>query len=468
MLYFRKILLLGAAGGLVVAALLGFVVAMTWWGSEYLDRVSAHAALQQRLQLLHGRLVEGAARQDIAADLRDLAARQPLRGDSAAGLVSAADLLEQDGAGTLAAARDLTAEVLAREATIHQQLVAALGAGQRRALDGALALAIVLPVLLGLSLLYLLRRVLAPLRDLGNLLGLMARKDYHVVEIASVDPLVQPLFEKYNRMVKRMHDVEQGHLKREDSLRQEVDQATKALVQQQAAMSRSERLAAVGEFSARLGHELRNPLSGVLMALTNLRAEIDSQDQDERLGLAIAELERIANLLSTVVDGARQAPERPQRFYLASVVDEVAGLLRYQLEDHVALETDVPADLWCRMPEGGLRHALFNLVLNSAHALGERPGRVCISARQEEDAVAISVSDDGPGFPEDLLATGVHDFGTWRHDGSGLGLATVRRYAFACFGRLKLTNLPEGGARVTLLLPLEESGGKARAAERGQ
>jgi signal transduction histidine kinase len=316
-----------------------------------------------------------------------------------------------------------------------------------------LALALLLPAL-GLALiLFLHRRVLGPVSDLSGFLALLARREYAVAATDSVDPLVRPLYERYNRTVKRMHDVDQGHQKREDSLRQQVDQATRALFQQQAAMARTERLAAVGEVSARLGHELRNPLSGVLMAISNLREEIDSEDQDRRLGLAIAELERISHLLTRVVEESRQVPERPRPLELRTVVDEVVSLAQHQVDDSVRLETAVPQGLVWTLPEAGFRHALLNLVLNAAQALHECGGRVRIEAGVQGGELAVVVSDDGPGFPDVLLSAGVHEFGSWRSGGTGLGLATVRRFAFANSGRLQLANRPQGGARATLLLP---------------
>jgi signal transduction histidine kinase len=190
------------------------------------------------------------------------------------------------------------------------------------------------------------------------------------------------------------------------------------------------------------------------MALNNLRQEIDSDDQDQRLGLAIGELERISHLLTRVVEESRQQPERPRRLRLYQVIGELAGLARYQLDERIDLQTEVSRDLECYLPESGLRHALLNLVLNSAQAMHGRSGTVHISAAREDGELVVSVNDDGPGFPQELLSAGVHEFGSWRAGGTGLGLATVRRFAFANSGRLELSNPPEGGACAILRLPV--------------
>ena len=451
---YRTLLLLVGGGGLLIAVLLLFVLEMSWSSGERLGSLASHMDFLDSLERVQEPLSDPLRRAEAVARLQALAhSPQPLSADTQGLLESLATRLANPAraAGDIAGQR-LDA-ILASERGAHAGLLQGLRADNRRTFQALLALALLLPAL-GLALvLFLNRRVLGPVSDLSGFLALLARREYAVAATDSVDPLVRPLYERYNRTVKRMHDVDQGHQKREDNLRQQVDQATRALFQQQAAMARTERLAAVGEVSARLGHELRNPLSGVLMAISNLREEIDSEDQARRLGLAIAELERISHLLTRVVEESRQVPERPRPLPLRTVVDEVVSLAQHQVDDRVRLETAVPQDLVWTLPEAGFRHALLNLVLNAAQALQESGGTVRVEAGMEGGELAVIVSDDGPGFPDALLSAGVHEFGSWRSGGTGLGLATVRRFAFANSGRLQLGNRPQGGARATLLLP---------------
>ena len=450
-LLYRTILLLVGGGGVLIALLLVFVLTLSWTNAERLRPLAEHQDFQQALEDLRTQLGEQGERANVAAGLRDLSASPAaLAPDTAATLQQAADQLAAQVAVNTVSYR--LAAVLARERGAHRALIERLRDDNRREFHAVLALAVMLPVLSVALLVFFHRRVLSPVNDLSGFLALLARKDYVVADTENVDPLVRPLYEKYNRMVKRIHDVDTGHQKREDTLRQHVDQASRAFFQQQAAISRIERLAAVGGVAARLGHELRNPLSGVLMALSNLRDEIDSADQDERLALAIAELERIGHLLTRVVEESRQLPERPHLLQLGVVIEELATLARYQLDDAINLVVDVPEDIECTLPETGFRHALLNLVLNASQAMRGRSGTVTISARRRGDELVVSVSDDGPGFPQELLSAGVHEFGSWRHGGTGLGLATVRRFAFANVGRLELSNLPQGGACATLVL----------------
>jgi len=317
-------------------------------------------------------------------------------------------------------------------------------------------LAVVIPVATLAFLVFFRRRILVPLNDLGYLIGLLSRKDYASAMTDDVDPLMAPLFLKYNRMVKRMRDLDLGHTKREQALQQDVEKATRALVAQQLALARAERMAVVGDLSARLAHDLRNPLSGVLMALTNLRDEVVSAEHNERLEMVVRELERVARLLNNLVEESRQVPERPERLQLNRVIEDLIKLLRYQLDQRIAVKAHVPEEIYCRLPEGGLRHVLLNLVTNAAQAMGNGPGTIEITASVTDGRVELAISDDGPGFPDELLEAGVHEYGTWRKGGTGLGLATARRFVSAHGSRLELKNREKGGAVAVLILPVED------------
>lgn len=323
----------------------------------------------------------------------------------------------------------------------------------------AMGLAIFL-VLATLPLLVLLRnRVLFPLHNLGYLMRLLARQDYSSAPTASVDPMLRPLFENYNHMVNRLMELETEHSTRERSLRDEVRAATRLLLQQQRRLARSERLAAVGEVSASVAHELRNPLAGAQMALTNLRRDLTDADAIERIDLILGELKRITQQLNDLLRQAAQEPEPAVELKLRDTVEQLLTLLSHQIGDRLQLRNEVPQDLRCRLPEGALRQALVNLIQNAAQVIGEQEGTITVSATQTGDRIILSVCDNGPGFPDELLKSGVRAFASFRPGGTGLGLATVRRFARDLGGDIELRNLEQGGACVNLNLAAKESNG---------
>jgi len=471
---YRTVVLLSVGWILVTGILLAFVVTTSWLGTRWLEQVSQHVTFTVELEAAEDALARASQTRESrhiaqhAETLADLASsRAQISRESADRLKSAAAILKRDVFGEAGAdATEMNSAVSEALSLVRQALRLEIVAGREafdelsensdRQLVTVTILALIIPAATLVVLLLFRRRVLRPLRDLQNLIGRLSRKDYDAAITDDVDPLMAPLFDTYNRMVKRMRDLDEGHAKREDVLQADVEKAGRALFQQQRALARADRLAALGELTARLAHDLRNPLSGVLMALTNMRDEVDSAEHSDRLTTAIEELERIARTLTNIVNESRIVPERPQRLQISGVVDELVKLLRYQLSSNVTLTTDVPEDIYCRLPDVGFRHVLLNMVSNAAQAIGERPGTIEIAAALTEGHAELVISDDGPGFPEELMEAGVHEYGSWRKGGTGLGLATARRFAREHGSRLELKNKPDGGATVILRLPVED------------
>ncbi|MFO1431001.1 MAG: ATP-binding protein [Candidatus Competibacteraceae bacterium] len=348
--------------------------------------------------------------------------------------------------------RELNA-VIAAEIAAHDRLLARVERDNQAEFRIAVLAIIAFPVLLAVILYLLRNRILVPLRNLGTFMNLLAQRDYSRAPTAGVDPLLAPLFEHYNRLVTRLMQLEQEHQVRQQSLENEVRMAARTLLEHQRDLANAERLAAVGEVAAGVAHELRNPLAGVQMALSNLRRQLSDPEQSSRLDAALKELKRTSQLLNTMLDQSRQAPEPMMTIELARNVEELLALVRYQIPAHIQLRQEIPTGLSCRLPQGRLHQALLNLIVNAAQSIGEQPGTITIGAAREQDKLRIQVSDDGPGLPAELIRSGVRAFATWRESGTGLGLAMVRRFARDLGGELKLSNQVPHGACITLLFP---------------
>lgn len=141
---------------------------------------------------------------------------------------------------------------------------------------------------------------------------------------------------------------------------------------------------------------------------------------------------------------------------LLAVVGNVGARFR---ETRLAADPIDPAALRAGMRGGALslRRVLHNLVLNACEGNGQqRASTVRISVQRDSSggAVAIAVTDDGPGFSPQLLARPIEGFATSKRDGTGLGLYTTERLVRASGGTLERANEAQGGARVLVTLPL--------------
>lgn len=467
-------------GGLLMLVLVIQLV-LSWLAHVQLEPVSSHLAQMHRLQMLNfemqrellekldnaGMLTATERKQmhDEIGSILDLQAH--LSDDTPQALAGARDVLADTGIEprqALIAALSRLRGVIDRETAEHKRLIADVTRSTAVELEIGVAALLVFPACAILLIYLLRRRILEPLNHLGFLMTLLGRKNYAPASVAGIDPMLRPLTEHYNTMVTRLAELEAEHARREQDLQAQVENATRVLLEQQRRLGNTERLAAVGEMMARIAHELRNPLAGVKLACTNLRQElgqpVDPAEYGERIDVVAGEIDRIIALLNSLLDQSRHKPEALRDVALARAVAELVALARYQIPSRITIEQVIPHALVCQLPDALFRQALLNLLLNACQALGDAAGRIAITADVADGLLRLAICDDGPGFPDDLLASGIRAFVTHRAGGTGLGLSMVQRFARAYGGSLALSNRDPHGACVTLELPCD---GKAHA-----
>lgn len=314
------------------------------------------------------------------------------------------------------------------------------------------ALATFVLILLG-AMFFLHYRILHPLNDLRQLLERLTDENYTPITIDHLDPLLFPVFNSYNEMVVHLAELEEAKRLYAQSLQREVRLATQALLDQQNSLARAERLAAIGEVAAEFAHEIRNPLAGIQMAFSNLRREMADPNQCDRIELIGNELKRLARLLNDMLGQSRHTPEAASDVDLSRLIQDLLALTRYQIAESIGLSSDIPDILWVHLPESGVRQALLNLLLNAADALDGAAGTICIKVRTEASGLRLEVTDNGPGFCQDMLDYGIRPFRTSRQTGTGLGLVMVQRFVKDSGGSITLSNLQPHGACVSVVLP---------------
>lgn len=306
----------------------------------------------------------------------------------------------------------------------------------------------------------------------------------------------------FNLLASRVQDLvvtQERHL-------EALEEANRDLKAAQTEMIRVEKLASVGRLSAGIAHEIGNPLSAVLGYAAILQREEEDPEKLKHLAYIEQETERIQRIIGELLEFARPREVKVQPLAINDLVRDTVNLVKPQ-EDmagvtvELNLEEPVPPVAADRYQ---LQQAVLNVIVNGAQAMGgEGELRVTTRAREitEEDretpvkratdgkgadyaavrrasaqpvrlevgdrVVSIMVEDSGPGVAPEVMEKIFDPFYTTKEPGrgTGLGLSVTFGIVNAHGGRMHIRNRREGGARVTIDIPVAVQAGTVRSVE---
>jgi two-component system sensor histidine kinase HydH len=221
---------------------------------------------------------------------------------------------------------------------------------------------------------------------------------------------------------------------------------------------RSERLAAVGELAAGVAHELRNPLTSVKLLVQTAAQRFPERPLNaQQLEVILQEVVRLENTIQSLLDFARPPALRHVRHDLRETLRRALNLTQGLAgQDGVVIagcwpEESLPVDA---DPEQ-LHQVFVNLLLNAIEAM-PHGGTLQVSSRRDEASgtCCVMFSDSGPGISPSVMPRLFEPFVTDKQRGTGLGLAISHRIVREHHGTLLAVNRPEGGAVLTVQLPL--------------
>ena len=234
-------------------------------------------------------------------------------------------------------------------------------------------------------------------------------------------------------------------------LREQADQ----IIEIEGQLRRADRLSALGELSAGMAHEIRNPLGSIKGTAEILRDGVAPDDPKlEFADILIKEVDRLNKVLEDFLRFARPEPVEHGRFSPNKAIEEVLELTRQQaLRNRVEVEVVLAEDI--EIPGRGeqIQQALLNLVLNALQVMPDG-GQLKVSSTVHGNEVGIHVSDSGPGIAMEDRERIFNPFVTTRDSGTGLGLAITQRIIQGHDGHINLESTLGHGSSFTLCLPV--------------
>ncbi|MEJ2059029.1 MAG: ATP-binding protein [Gammaproteobacteria bacterium] len=226
-------------------------------------------------------------------------------------------------------------------------------------------------------------------------------------------------------------------------------------------LDRHRRLATMGEMAAGLAHQVRTPLSSVLLYLPHLeRRDLDEAQRDRLLGKIRGRVQHLESLVMEMLQFARgrsmtltpvRVPELIHGF------EDMVKPLLDEAEGRLEIEWSAPGAALCLAAQReALLGALLNLATNAIHAAGNGARITLRISRPAAGWLSLTLADNGPGIPANKVERIFEPFFTTRTQGTGLGLAVVRNVIEAHGGEVRLDKAGATGASFTLRLPLIE------------
>jgi signal transduction histidine kinase len=218
-------------------------------------------------------------------------------------------------------------------------------------------------------------------------------------------------------------------------------------------------LKSLGIMAASLAHEIRNPL-GAMKGLTQLAQEELPKDHiaQTQLRTVVNEAERLEKLITDLLDFARKKEPQISEFNLTELLSDIQTMLQAKLEAsktllRISLE---PNPFHLRSDPAGLRQVLLNVLINAIDAAPAN-GDVVLTAMREENnkSIVIQIDDSGTGLGPKASDELFQPFVTTKARGTGLGLAVSKQIVESLGGSLNLENLPRGGARCSIIIPMD-------------
>ncbi|OGA11456.1 MAG: PAS domain-containing sensor histidine kinase [Betaproteobacteria bacterium RIFCSPHIGHO2_12_FULL_69_13] len=229
----------------------------------------------------------------------------------------------------------------------------------------------------------------------------------------------------------------------------------------------AQRATAWAEVARRLAHEIKNPLTPIQLSAERLERKLAGRLASEEAETLRRSIETIVNqvtALKSMVDDFRDYAKLPApvlvRLDLNRLVGEVLSL--YENPNVPIRRRLAPGLPPIRADSAQIRQVIHNLVQNAQDALENRKDRdaapaIEVGTELDGDRVRLSVSDNGSGFPAELMAHIFEPYVTTKPRGTGLGLAIVKKIVDEHHGSIAIENLPRSGASVSVLLPLEKA-----------
>ena len=275
------------------------------------------------------------------------------------------------------------------------------------------------------------------------------------VEVKGNDEL-SGLAQKINQMLEVIYSSQTKLADYAENLEKKVDEKTKALVEAQTKLIQSERFAAVGQMASMVGHDLRNPLTGIKNATFFLERTANAQlDEKGRKMIEFIkrDLDYATAILNDLLDFSREIKLEKELIKLEVLLSY--SLLSSRTNNKVRIINLVDKQQEVRVAVDKMQRVFMNLINNAVDAMPDG-GTLTIRSVVNDKSVEVDFEDTGSGISQENLKNLFQPLFTTKSKGIGLGLMICKRFVDAHEGTITVTSKQGKGTTFTVSIPLDE------------
>jgi signal transduction histidine kinase len=265
----------------------------------------------------------------------------------------------------------------------------------------------------------------------------------------------------------RLYDTEKRF---SEELRHQVELAKKELKEAQAHLIHSERLAAIGEMSVIVAHEVRNPMSSIRSCAQRINKAVEEKDPNKKYtNYIMQEVDRLERIVKDMLTVTRQAKPNLVEENVNRVIEEIL----LHMDDEIRksgvvltqrLDENLPA---IPVDPALLKQVILNIIKNALFFMQEREKKeLRIATGQDKRFLQIRIGDTGPGIPAHNKKKVFEPFFSTKPQGTGLGLAICQRIVLAHKGKIELESEMDKGTTLIVNLPMKKIRKKEEGAEK--
>jgi signal transduction histidine kinase len=234
-----------------------------------------------------------------------------------------------------------------------------------------------------------------------------------------------------------------------------VRERTKELVKAQNKLLRAQRLAAIGELAGMVGHDLRNPLTGISGGVYYLKAKLgkNANEKEKEMFETIEKAITYSNkIINDLLDYSREIRLELSETEPKSLLTDALSLIK--LPQKVRLLSKMVKEPRIKVDKAKVQRVFTNIIKNALDAMPDG-GKLTVRSKKQQDSVAFIFTDTGTGMPKEVLDQMWSPLFTTKARGMGFGLPICKRIVEAHGGKISVESAMGKGSTFTVTLPIE-------------